>query len=209
MLALDSNYYFGLSAGPSQARTDGRVIVDGQLPAGVTSSGLSVDRRDTAYRAFLGYQMTPFWALEGGYFRLGACRTWGVEAKFGPNEDSFRRICSPIAVAMGQKTGEKWTAAAKLQPTFPKPDRLLVAQVPLVEQTGTQGVALLRVAGHPRRSGVRGAALHRNDQIPIRTTPLPDAAGARRPTPEAGQPRKTPPLQSKGGVCSWRQPSNG
>ena len=26
---------------------------------------------------------------------------------------------------MGQKSGEKWTAAAKLQPTFPKPDRLL------------------------------------------------------------------------------------
>ena len=26
---------------------------------------------------------------------------------------------------MGQKAGEKWTAAAKLQPTFPKPDRLL------------------------------------------------------------------------------------
>ena len=63
---------------------------------------------------------------------LGACRTWGVEAKFGPREDSFRRICSPIAIAMGQKAGvlgerrsQKWTAAAKLQPTFPKPDRLL------------------------------------------------------------------------------------
>ena len=26
---------------------------------------------------------------------------------------------------MGQKAGEKWTAAAKLQPTFPKSDRLL------------------------------------------------------------------------------------
>ena len=26
---------------------------------------------------------------------------------------------------MGQEVGEKWTAAAKLQPTFPKPDRLL------------------------------------------------------------------------------------
>ena len=27
---------------------------------------------------------------------------------------------------MGQKAGEKWTAAAKLQPTIPKSDRLLV-----------------------------------------------------------------------------------
>ncbi len=71
-LAQDSNYqYFGLSAGPSQAKTDGQAIVDSQLPAGVTSNGATADRRDTAYRAFLGYQMTPFWALEGGYFRLG------------------------------------------------------------------------------------------------------------------------------------------
>ena len=38
-----------------------------------------------------------------------------------------------IAVAMGQTAGvlgerrsQKWNAAAKLQPTFPKPDRLLV-----------------------------------------------------------------------------------
>ena len=30
---------------------------------------------------------------------------------------------------MGQKSGEKWTAAAKLQPTFPKPDRLLGGEI--------------------------------------------------------------------------------
>ena len=56
---------------------------------------------------------------------LGACRAWGVEAKYGPSEDSFCRIRRPIAVAMGQEAGEKWTAAAKLQPTIPEPDRLL------------------------------------------------------------------------------------
>ncbi len=62
----------------------------------------------------------------------GACRAWGVEAKFGPSEDSFCRVCRPIAVAMGQKAGvhevrrsQKWTAAAKLQPTIPKSDRRL------------------------------------------------------------------------------------
>ena len=32
-------------------------------------------------------------------FRLGACRAWGVEAKFGPSEDSFCRVCRLIAVA--------------------------------------------------------------------------------------------------------------
>jgi hypothetical protein len=35
------------------------------------------------------------------------------------------RVCRPTAIAMGQKAGEKRTAAAELQPTLPKPDRLL------------------------------------------------------------------------------------
>lgn len=56
---------------------------------------------------------------------LGACRAWGAEAKLGPSEDSFCRVCRPIAEAMGQEAGEKWTAAAQLQPALPKPDRLL------------------------------------------------------------------------------------
>ncbi|MDP2828445.1 MAG: hypothetical protein Q8O37_07545, partial [Sulfuricellaceae bacterium] len=47
------------------------------------------------------------------------------EAKSGPGEDSFCRVCSAIAVAMGQKAGEKWTVAAALQPTSLLPPRLL------------------------------------------------------------------------------------
>jgi hypothetical protein len=55
---------------------------------------------------------------------LRACRAWGVEAKFGPSEDSFCRVRRPIAIAMGREAGEKWTAAADLQPTLPKSHRL-------------------------------------------------------------------------------------
>ena len=32
---------------------------------------------------------------------------------------------------MGREGGEKWTAAADLQPTIPKPDRLLVGAEPV------------------------------------------------------------------------------
>lgn len=56
---------------------------------------------------------------------LGACRAWGAEARLGPSEDSFCRVCRPIAEAMGQEAAEKWTAAAQLQPALPKPDSLL------------------------------------------------------------------------------------
>ncbi|MDP2819913.1 MAG: hypothetical protein Q8O29_16905, partial [Polaromonas sp.] len=51
-------------------------------------------------------------------WQLGAWAAEGVAAKSGPGEDSFCRVCSLIAVAMGQKAGEKWTVAAALQPTF-------------------------------------------------------------------------------------------
>ena len=50
--------------------------------------------------------------------RLGVWAAEGVDAKGGPSEDSFCRVCRPIAVAMGQKAGKKWTATADLQPTF-------------------------------------------------------------------------------------------
>ena len=58
---------------------------------------------------------------------LGVWAAEGVDAKGGPGEDSFCRVCSPIAVAMGQKAGKKWTAAAVLQPTFLLPPTLLAA----------------------------------------------------------------------------------
>ncbi len=45
-----------------------------------------------------------------------------------PSEDSFRRICSPIAPLWGKKTVKKWTAAVHLQPTISKSDRLLGSQ---------------------------------------------------------------------------------
>ena len=115
VLALDSNYYyFGLSAGPSQARTDGRVIVDGQLPAGVTSSGLSVDRRDTAYRAFLGYQMTPFWALEGGHFRLGEMSVAATTTPAGTLNGRLRSEGLNLDLVGSLPLNERWSVLGRV-----------------------------------------------------------------------------------------------
>ena len=53
------------------------------------------------------------------------------EAKIGPSEDSFCRICSPIAwlwvkKAAKTKWHQQWTAAVHWQPTIPKSDRLAI-----------------------------------------------------------------------------------
>ena len=64
--------------------------------------------------------------------RLGACRTWGVESENRrfrqnrPQRDQFLPDLQPNSRAIGQKDGEKWAAAADLQPTIRKSDRLLV-----------------------------------------------------------------------------------
>ena len=56
---------------------------------------------------------------------LGACRAWGVESENRPQRGQFLPDLQPHSPAMGQKDGEKWTAAVDSQPTLPKPDRLL------------------------------------------------------------------------------------
>jgi len=60
-----------------------------------------------------------------GMTNLGAWAAEGIAAKSDRSEGSFCRLCSPIAVAMGQKDGEKCTAAVALQPMFLLPPRLL------------------------------------------------------------------------------------
>ena len=56
---------------------------------------------------------------------LGACRIWGVESENRPQRGQFLPDLQAHSPAMGQKDGEKWTAAVDLQPTIPKSDRFL------------------------------------------------------------------------------------
>ena len=57
--------------------------------------------------------------------RLGACRAWGVDSENRPQRAQFLPDLQPHSLVMGQRDGEKWTAAVDSQPTLPKPDRLL------------------------------------------------------------------------------------
>ena len=61
---------------------------------------------------------------------LGGCLTWSVESENRPQRGQFLPDLQSHSMAMGQKDGEKWTAAANLQPTISKSDRLLAA-IPL------------------------------------------------------------------------------
>lgn len=67
----DGYYYGGIGVGQSQSQIDEQRTAASLLAPGVGITGLSRDDKVTAYKLFGGYQFTPNFALEGGYFNLG------------------------------------------------------------------------------------------------------------------------------------------
>ena len=72
---------------------------------------------------------------------------------FAPSEDSFCWVCRPVAAAMGQKAGKKWTAAVALQPTFLLPPTRLAQQLDMRAALGAAGQRRVQAA-------VEGQQLH-------------------------------------------------
>ena len=71
-LAQEGGYYYGgISLGQSRAKIDEERITAGLLGAGLTTTSMTRDERDSAYKLFGGYQFNRNFALEAGYFNLG------------------------------------------------------------------------------------------------------------------------------------------
>ena len=81
----------------------------------------------------------------------GGCRTWSVESENRPQRGQFLPDLQPHSPAMRQKDGEKWIAAADLQPTISKSDRLLYR--PLYSAGLTDGTLWVRPAAMFNESG--------------------------------------------------------
>lgn len=78
----DSSYFYGgLSLGQSHARIDEKRITAGLLGTGLTTTAMSRDESDTAYKLFGGYQLNRYFGVEAGYFRLGE---FGFKATTAP-----------------------------------------------------------------------------------------------------------------------------
>ena len=71
-IAQEGGYFYGgLSIGQSRAKIDDDRITASLLAAGLTTTAMTRDETDTAYKLFGGYQLNRNFALEGGYFNLG------------------------------------------------------------------------------------------------------------------------------------------
>lgn len=64
-------FYGGASVGQSRAKIDEARITSTLLGAGLTTTSMTRDEHDTAYKLFGGYQLNRNFAIEGGYFNLG------------------------------------------------------------------------------------------------------------------------------------------
>lgn len=69
--AAEPGFYVGGSVGESQAKIDNNAIVARQLSDGFTNIRLETKDSPTGYKIFGGYQFSPYFAIEGGYFELG------------------------------------------------------------------------------------------------------------------------------------------
>ena len=67
----NSGVYMGLSAGESKTHIDNTRITQELIGSGLTVNGMTEDRRDTGYKAFVGFPINPYWAVETGFFDLG------------------------------------------------------------------------------------------------------------------------------------------
>jgi len=64
-------FYGGASLGQSRAKIDEERITSSLLGAGLTTTSMTRDEHDTAYKLFGGYQLNRNFAIEAGYFNLG------------------------------------------------------------------------------------------------------------------------------------------
>lgn len=67
----NTGMYMGVGAGESKAKFNHDSAAQNALGTGVTPGPLSVDERGNAYKIYLGFPMSPNWAVEAGYFNLG------------------------------------------------------------------------------------------------------------------------------------------
>jgi OOP family OmpA-OmpF porin len=64
-------FYGGASVGQSRARIDDARITADLLSQGFVTSSMTRDEKDTAWKAFGGYQFNRYVGVEAGYFSLG------------------------------------------------------------------------------------------------------------------------------------------
>lgn len=65
------HFYGGVGAGEARSKIDDDRINASLIGSGATSTSITHDQKDMAYKVFGGYQFNPYIGMEAGYFNLG------------------------------------------------------------------------------------------------------------------------------------------
>jgi OOP family OmpA-OmpF porin len=113
--AQDAGYYYGgLSIGQSRAKIDEPRITAALLGAGLTTTSMSRDETDTAYKLFGGYQFNPYVALEGGYFNLGKFGFTSTTVPAGTLNGQIKLQGLNLDLVGTLPLTERWSALARV-----------------------------------------------------------------------------------------------
>ena len=151
MAADNSGWYGGISVGRSDFRQK-----DGGVDAALANQGFAstsdVDKKDTGFGLNLGYQINPFFAVEGGYVNFG-------KLKYNAN------ITSPVAdTASGELKADGWTLSglgiAPLGNDFSAYGRLGVIRAKTEFSGGDSAGIGISDTSHTKTSGLYGVGLN-------------------------------------------------
>ncbi|MFZ2307205.1 MAG: OmpA family protein [Rhodoferax sp.] len=106
-------YYWGLSAGQSHSQIDDRLTTNSLLRTQNAPSSYWNETQDTAYKLFGGYQLTPNFALEGGYFNLGKF-SYSTALPGGTMNGRYEVEGLNLDLVGTMPLSAKWTALARL-----------------------------------------------------------------------------------------------
>ena len=115
VLAQDvGSFYGGLSVGQSRAKIDDARISAGLLGLGLSTTAMVRDEKDTAYKLLLGYQFSPHFALEGGYFNLGQFGFQATTSPAGSLSGQIKLQGLNLDLVGRLPLSERWSALARV-----------------------------------------------------------------------------------------------
>ena len=107
-------FYGGLGAGQARVKIDAPRITAGLLSQGLTTTAIVSDEKDTAYKLFLGYQFSPHFALEGGYFNLGQFSFQSTTTPTGSLNGQIKLQGLNLDLVGRLPLSERWSALARV-----------------------------------------------------------------------------------------------
>lgn len=143
---VNDGIYWGLSAGESKAHLDNSGISQRIHGAGFTNNSLAVDEKGTGYKAFVGFPISPYWAVETGYFDLGRFGFNATTTPAGTSSGSLRIKGLNLDMVGTLPISDKWSLLGRVGAAYAETNGTF---------NGTGAVAVTQPTTHKRETNYK------------------------------------------------------